>query len=258
MAARRRQDWRRSRHPLPAHGLAVHLWARHVNERGARYDPRYVSEIQVASAHYDDWLHYHRKARWSSYWHQITEVLAVRPSTCLEIGIGAGFVRDALVKQGVAVTTVDIDQQLGVDRVGDVRSLPCGDGEFDVVLCSQVLEHVPWPDVPRGIAELRRVCRRHAIVSLPQSGFGFALTLGVSAGGYLAERGLSFRAPDPRRYRFDGQHYWQVSSRGKSRKTVRRTLSDGFFIDREFVVPDFQYHRFYVLRKRHDGGQQPA
>jgi hypothetical protein len=139
-----------------------------------------MSEIQVATTHYDDWLQYHRKARWVSYWHQITEVLAVKPATCLEIGIGAGFVRDALTKQGLKVTTVDIDEGLGVDRVGDVRNLPCEDGEFDVVLCSQVLEHIPWAAVPSAVAELRRVCRTHSIVSLPQSGTGFGLSFGIS------------------------------------------------------------------------------
>lgn len=209
-----------------------------------------MSEIQVARAHYDDWLTYHRKARWISYWHQITEVLATRAATCLEIGIGAGFVRDALVKQGVAVTTVDIDQELGVDRVGDVRNLPCKDGEFDAVLCSQVLEHVPWQDVPRGVSELRRVCRTHSVVSLPQSGVGVGLSFGVSAGNWLAERGITLRAPDPRMYRFDGQHHWEVSSRGKGRNAVRRILSEGFSVEREFPVPEFPYHRFYVLRKR--------
>jgi hypothetical protein len=208
-----------------------------------------MSELQVASTHYDNWLHYHRKARWISYWHQITEVLAVKPTTCLEVGVGAGFVRDVLSKQGVKVTTVDIDQGLGVDRVGDVRDLPCQDREFDVVLCSQVLEHIPWPAVPSAIAELRRICRTHSVVSLPQSGTGFGLSFGVSVGSWFAERGVALRLPDPREHRFDGQHHWEVLSRGKGLRAVRRVLADGFSVDREFPVPEFPYHRFYVLRR---------
>ena len=34
--------------------------------------------------------------RWISYWHQINEVLKLRPKTVLEIGIGNKTVRDCL------------------------------------------------------------------------------------------------------------------------------------------------------------------
>jgi 2-polyprenyl-3-methyl-5-hydroxy-6-metoxy-1,4-benzoquinol methylase len=101
-----------------------------------------TSQPQVEPSHYRG-LDYNTKGRWASYWHQISEVLDVSPASCLEVGVGAGYVRHALQENGVTVTTVDIDPRLGVDRVGDVSALSCADGEFDVVLCAQVLEHVP-------------------------------------------------------------------------------------------------------------------
>ena len=206
-----------------------------------------MSDVQVPPSHYD-WLPYNKKARWASYWHQITEMLATGASTCLEIGTGSGIVRDVLVKQGVKVVTVDIDEALGVDRVGDVRQLPADDREFDAVLCSQVLEHIPWPDVPRAVAERLRVCRQHAIVSLPQSGVAVGVAISHSL-PMVAEKGFTVRIGTPRRHRFDGQHYWQVGSRGTSRATVRKILSQGFEVKREYAVPEFTYHRFYVLRR---------
>jgi SAM-dependent methyltransferase len=42
-------------------------------------------------------------------------------------------------------------------RQANLEALPFDDGEFDLVLCSQVIEHVLEPDL--GIAELRRVLR---------------------------------------------------------------------------------------------------
>jgi Methyltransferase domain len=202
-----------------------------------------VGAIQVEPDHYD-WASYILKGRWVSFWHQVQEVRATGAATCVEIGVGPGIVRQALAGAGVAVTCVDIDPGLGVDRVGDVRSLPCSDGEFDVVLCSQVLEHLPWADVPQAVAELRRTCRTHAIVSLPQSG----PSVGIGIDLWRVRRSVATRVPLPFRHRFDGQHYWQVGARGTQRPQVRATLSQGFEIEREYTVPEFSYHRFYVLR----------
>jgi hypothetical protein len=141
---------------------------------GGWYGPRRMDTIQVPREHYD-WPTYNIKGRWSSYWHQLDEVVATGAETCVEIGVGPGIIRHALAHAGISVTCVDIDPGLGVDRQGDILSLPCSDGEFDVVLCAQVLEHLPWRDVPRAVAEVRRTCRTHAIVSLPQTGFSAAL-----------------------------------------------------------------------------------
>ena len=44
-----------------------------------------------------------------------------------------------------------------IDYVGDVASIPVADGEFDAVLCTEVLEHVPEPI--RALKEFGRVVR---------------------------------------------------------------------------------------------------
>jgi len=49
---------------------------------------------------------------------------------------------------------VDVDNP-AADLVGAVEALPVGDASFDVVLCTQVLEHAPDPD--RAVRELWRV-----------------------------------------------------------------------------------------------------
>lgn len=56
-----------------------------------------------------------------------------------------------------AATYVGVDVVPGpqVDLVGGVEALPVPDASFDLVLCTQVLEHVDSP--ARAIAELRRV-----------------------------------------------------------------------------------------------------
>lgn len=197
---------------------------------------------QVEPSHYD-WASYNTEERWTSYWHQVSNVIET-PGSCLEIGPGSGIVTRTLREHGVDVTTVDIDPRLGVDRVGAVTSLPCTDGEFDVVLCSQVLEHVPWSQFSAALAELARVARRRVVVSLPQSGRGIRLHLELTPHRPLS---LVLRTPARGTITFDGQHYWEVGVRGSRARDVRREIRRHFSIDREYVVPGNLYHRFYVL-----------
>lgn len=51
---------------------------------------------------------------------------------------------------------VDVVPGPGVDFVGGVEALPLPDASFDLVVCTQVLEHVDDPLT--AVAELRRVC----------------------------------------------------------------------------------------------------
>jgi hypothetical protein len=208
-----------------------------------------MSGVQVSAAHYD-WVVYNQKARWASYWHQITEVLRIDADSCLEIGTGSGVVKRILVGLGVAVTSVDIDDELKPDLVGDVRALPCDSEAFDVVLASQVLEHIPWADVPDALAELHRVSRSHVVVSLPQAGMNLGIALGVHIRQFFNHQGTALHVGNPRRHRFDGQHYWEVGARGTSRKAVRRLFATQFLVTNEYTVSEMPYHRFYVLKKR--------
>jgi SAM-dependent methyltransferase len=50
---------------------------------------------------------------------------------------------------------VDVKENANADLIGTVDALPVADGSFDVVLCTQVLEHVDDP--ARAVAELHRV-----------------------------------------------------------------------------------------------------
>lgn len=49
----------------------------------------------------------------------------------------------------------DIEQRPGVDVVADAHDLPFADGEFEAILCSEVLEHLHTPE--KAISEMERV-----------------------------------------------------------------------------------------------------
>lgn len=70
--------------------------------------------------------------------------------------------------------------------LGDVRALPFEDGEFDVVLAVDLIQHVPPQDRAGALAELARVTRGRLVVTCPT--------------GQLAlecDRRLAQKAPSP-------------------------------------------------------------
>jgi len=44
-------------------------------------------------------------------------------------------------------------------KLGDIRHLPCGDGEFDLVLDCSTLDHVPQEQMPMVLDEYKRVLK---------------------------------------------------------------------------------------------------
>ncbi len=48
---------------------------------------------------------------------------------------------------------------------GDVHHLDFDDNQFDLVVCSQVLEHLPKPEI--AVQELKRVSKKHVLISVP-------------------------------------------------------------------------------------------
>lgn len=91
----------------------------------------------------------------------------------LDAGSGRGYLCQRLAEKTSRV--VGLDYAMPVDAaehphidfvVGSLTDMPFSDGEFDTVVSTHALEHVP--DLARAVAELRRVARRRVIVVLPK------------------------------------------------------------------------------------------
>ena len=195
---------------------------------------------------YQDWKKYESPERWTSYFTQVDEVLSFHPGTCLEIGVGNRIVTQALKTHGIALTTLDIDPALQPDTVGSVERIPSPDQSFDVVLCAEVLEHLPFEKFETCLREIARVSKAGAVLSLPHWGYTIRGILDLP----IIKWRWVWKLPIARALPAGGEHQWEIGRTGHSAASVRRVIERVFVIEKEWLSPWNPYHHFYRLRKR--------
>lgn len=90
--------------------------------------------------------------------------------TALDVGCRAGVQTRWLQSQGYTVTSIDVEKLFDGAQVVDANeTLPFADESFDLVWCSEVIEHLRDP--AKSLAELRRVTRTggELILTTPNS-----------------------------------------------------------------------------------------
>ncbi len=171
----------------------------------------------------------------------------------LEIGKGSGFFSDYMKKLGYNLTTCDFDKNLNPDVVADIRSLPFKESGFDVVTAFEVLEHIPFEEVSKALAELRRVTKRYALISLPYKSTGWEWVFKFPGVRTIFRKSfLDFFLRIPLKFggiKVSGQHYWEIDYWNYRLGKVRRILGSHFRILREIKPVLNKYHYFFVLQK---------
>jgi SAM-dependent methyltransferase len=127
----------------------------------------------------------------------VREVGALSPRRVLDAGCGEGIVAAwlSVALPDAEITGVDARPEAIAEasrrtpslraEIGDLYALPFGDGEFDLVLAIEVLEHL---DRPRAaLRELARVSARSLILTVPHEPFFRAGNL--ARGRYLRRLG---------------------------------------------------------------------
>ena len=107
----------------------------------------------------------------------VQEARVLKPESILDVGCGEGFTLEMLRKKGIGkklegVDFLDRAIKLGkkehpklILKQGDIYDLKYKDNSFDLVICSEVLEHVDDPE--RAIQELVRVTKKYCLFSVP-------------------------------------------------------------------------------------------
>jgi SAM-dependent methyltransferase len=151
---------------MPLHGnvasVAGHYPA-HVSETVRRYFEQFP----------DPFLGSYLGFEWNrlAFVHQ----LAVGDSV-LDVGSGHGVMLDMLLRSGrhARLCGIDIRRKRAHMHPPEaefhemsVTALSFRPGEFDTVICMEVLEHLPPAEVPAALSELRRVAGRRLLLTVP-------------------------------------------------------------------------------------------
>lgn len=122
---------------------------------------------------------------------------AVAPADVLEVGCGEGKLATALLRAVKRRPSRFVATDVSLDRVArdvdpaiafreaSVYQLPFADGELDLVLCCEVLEHLEEPR--RALREIARVARRAVLLSTPREPLWRVMN--VARGKYLRDLG---------------------------------------------------------------------
>lgn len=107
----------------------------------------------------------------------VTTIKPLNPKNILDAGCGEGFTLLKLVEKGIGKKLEGIENsQLAIDlskkvnpqltiKHGSIYSLPYKDGSFDLVISTEVLEHLDDPK--KGISELIRVSNKYLLLTVP-------------------------------------------------------------------------------------------
>ena len=174
-------------------------------------DPRSLAALMEAvSSFYDEDYYgasydksgvpYRREEKlWVDLFAAIAEsiVTTLAPRTVLDVGCASGMLVEALRRRGVDARGIDISSW-AIDQVPEALRPFCTtgsitdelDGRFDLITCSEVLEHVPPSLAADSVANLCRHADAVLFSSTP-SHFDEPTHLNVEPGGYWAQ--LFFR-----------------------------------------------------------------
>ncbi|MCA9541291.1 MAG: class I SAM-dependent methyltransferase [Myxococcales bacterium] len=106
---------------------------------------------------------------------RIADTLAFIPpglQTALDVGCGPGVLLERLPVARAYGTDLGRRGLRHVRRPAvrsSIFALPFRDAAFDLVTCTEVLEHLDPAEVPAAVAELYRVAARHVLITVPHA-----------------------------------------------------------------------------------------
>lgn len=209
-------------------------------------------------ADFYDFAEYVSPDRMLTYWHQIDEVLQLRPDSVLEVGAGPGVVASVLRGYDISVDTADLNARLRPTYEVPVTQLAavCPPNSYDVVLCARVLHHIDFQFFPQAITAMAAVASRYVVLTLPVDDLRLYFSARVTSrpshrGGVRLPRALKHRIQsiqDP------NSHYtklWKIDSSTETRRAAIETLlRERFTIEKSYAMPHDKSHRLFVLRVR--------
>lgn len=190
-----------------------------------------------------------------SYIYQLRYTMASSPHKILYVGKSHG-VAPYLISHcpgDPEVMTLDIDERYQPDILGSVLDIPFDDNSFDVAVCCQVLEHLPFESFVPALREMYRVTKNHLVLSLPDLRFfwGFRIKGPLINIAFQLNFPRFFARPSHEKRLNDTGHHWEIELKQTPFRKVKKAIRDsGWVIDKITRVYDRSYHTFFYLSKR--------
>ncbi len=161
--------------------LSVIFLARIVAKlKGRRFVADFNDILILEQSHYSSKGYYEQNTLWGAKLDRreqarIEGVLKLIPpevGSILDVGCGDGRITNRLADRYPRVVGVDISeaalQHVKAETVqASVESLPFKDCSFDLVLATELLEHLPKAIYHKAIAEMKRVAKEWIVISVP-------------------------------------------------------------------------------------------
>ena len=147
---------------------------------------------------------------------------------------------------------MDFDKELEPDIIGDVRSFSnCIEKEsYDIVLCCQVLEHIPRNEFVSALEQIESILNKEGtfVLSLPQRVAQFQIRVDIPKIHFKINKSIAkFKNTN---FQFDGEHYWEVETKGCRKKEILKEIAELFTIEHSYIVFENVYHWFVISKKK--------
>lgn len=200
-----------------------------------------------------DFNQYIKKDRFMSYFYQLKIIYQIMPKKVLEIGPGFNFIKK-VINNDMDYITLDNNKNLSPDIHGSLLEIPLPDNSIDLILCCQVLEHLPFSNFEKALDEFHRITKKNILISLPYAGYYLNIIFNIS---FLKEKSLSIFIPKFfKKHNFNGQHYWEIGKKSYSLKKITNILKKKFKIIKQLHPIENKYHIFFLLEKKCDTKKQ--
>lgn len=115
------------------------------------------------------------------YWIALDMLKKLNPNRILDVGCGEGYTLEKLRRNRIGdylegieylQEAIDLGKALRPEikiKKGSIYELPYKDNSFDMVLCTEVLEHLEDPR--KGLKEILRVTSKYCLISVPNEPF---------------------------------------------------------------------------------------
>ncbi len=189
-----------------------------------------------------------------SYIYQLRYAMASNPHKILYVGKSHGVAPYLLTRcpGEPEVVTLDVDERYQPEILASVLDIPFDDNSFDVTVCCQVLEHLPYESFVPALREMYRITREYLVLSLPDARLFFGVRIKIPLVNCQFQFNFPrlFARPSHEKRLNETGHHWEIEMKGTPfRKTKKAILESGWTIKKITSVYDRSYHTFFYLRK---------